>query len=67
MGENTMTWLAIIMISFALAIFLVRQESKGKPNRSRERGTGRRHESRHRFAPGKGDDMKKWKDADYCR
>jgi hypothetical protein len=60
-----MTWLAVITISLALAIFLVRRKSKEKPNQIEERDMGRSYEAGHRFAQGRGDDMKKWKDADY--
>jgi hypothetical protein len=62
-----MTWLAIVTISLAVAIFLVGQSSKGKPKRFRGRDIGRSYESRYRATPAKGDDMKKWRDADYSR
>jgi hypothetical protein len=62
-----MTWLAIVTISLAAAIFLVGQRSKGRPKRFRERDIGRSYESRYRSTPAKGDDMKKWRDADYSR
>jgi hypothetical protein len=62
-----MTWLAIVTISLFAAIFLVGQMSKGRPKRIRERDRGRSYESRYRSTPGKGDDMKKWRDADYSR
>jgi hypothetical protein len=64
-----MTWLAIVTISLAAAIFLVGQKSKGrpKPTRIREGDIARSYESRYRSTPGKGDDMKKWRDADYSR
>lgn len=62
-----MAWLAIVTISLAVAIFLVGRESKGKPKRIGERDMGRSYERHYRFAPGRSDDMKKWKDADYSR
>jgi hypothetical protein len=61
-----MTWLAVVMIGFILAIFLLRQEPKGVRNRTGERRVGRTMRSWSRLSPG-GGDMKKQKDADYCR
>jgi hypothetical protein len=62
-----MKWLAIVTISLVFAIFLVGQISKGRPKRFRERGIGRSYASRYRATLGKGEDMKKWRDADYNR
>jgi hypothetical protein len=62
-----MTWLAAITIGLAFVIFLVRQESKGTRNRRGEWRVGPATQSRPHFLPGGGDDMKKRKDADYCR
>jgi hypothetical protein len=67
MGEYSMTWLAVVAISLAVAIFVAGRKFREKPSRIRERDLGRNYESRYRFAPGRGDDMKKWKDADYSR
>jgi hypothetical protein len=62
-----MIWLATITISFVLAIFLVRQGSRGKSSRTAEWGPDWGRESGHGSAPSRGNDMKKWKDVDYSR
>jgi hypothetical protein len=67
MGEYSVTWLAVVAISLAVAIFVAGRKFRGKPSRIREPDMGRSHESRYRFAPRRGDDMKKWKEADYSR
>jgi hypothetical protein len=58
-----MTWLAIIMIGFALAILLVMHGSKR--GRNGDRGPSVQREARSRFSLGGGDDMKKRKNANY--
>jgi len=74
-----MTWLAVVATTLAAAIFVAGRKFRGKPSRIREpdrirnrtdQGTGHwagSYESRRRFAPRRGADMKKWKDADYNR
>jgi hypothetical protein len=62
-----MTWLAVVATALAAAIFVAGRKFRGKPSRIREPDMGRSYESRRRFAPRRGDDMKKWKDADYNR
>jgi hypothetical protein len=65
MGENAMAWLVAIVTGLILVFFLMSQGSKRRPNRIGAWGAGRRYEARHRFV--RGDDFKKWKDADYGR
>jgi hypothetical protein len=67
MGEYSMTWLAVVATTLAAAIFVAGRKFRGKPSRIREPDMGWSYESRHRFAPRGGDDMKKWKEADYSR
>jgi hypothetical protein len=66
MGEIAMTWLAVVTIGLVLAIYLLLREPKGVRNRTGDRGVGRTTRSWSRLSP-VGGDMKKQRDADYCR
>ena len=62
-----MTWLVISIVAFALSVILVRQELRGPRHRNAAWGSATQRELSPRFWLRSGQDMKKRRNADYCR